>query len=161
MSKLGNVRIIDIPKFKAVSSGIDTFDNIFNVNGFWNWIETHRRLIKNLVYASPDFMWHEEGKSIWIWAIEDWVTEADTAPYKSIEFEGGIYVVATADENDSTDLDEVVNSMKKWIENSGVFEMDDRPGHRGMGHCIGYGSVNDAIGMSQQEIFLPVKLKNQ
>ena len=27
----------------------------------------------------------------WIWAVEDWVTEADTAPYELITFEGGLY----------------------------------------------------------------------
>jgi hypothetical protein len=51
--------------------------------------------------------------------------------------------------------------MLKWIENSGVLESDDRPGHRGMGHRVGCGEIQKALGMAQQEIFLPVKFKKK
>ncbi|MDR1687016.1 MAG: hypothetical protein LBS21_00185 [Clostridiales bacterium] len=51
-------------------------------------------LIRDLLYASPDFMWHEDGKTVWIWAINDWVTKEDTAPYDIIKFEGGLYAAA-------------------------------------------------------------------
>lgn len=160
MGKLNGVRVIEIPKFRAVSSGLATFDEIFmDDNGFGKWIETNSKIVKNLIYASPDFMWHEDDKSIWIWAIEDWVTEKDTAPYDIIDFEGGMYVVATGDENDREDLSGVVGSMVEWINNSDVFKMDDRPGHRGMGHMVGCGRIQDALGIAQQEVFLPVKFR--
>jgi hypothetical protein len=164
MSKLNGVRVVEIPKFKAVTSGPDTFDSIFGEDGFGQWIESHQHLVKDLLYASPDFLWHEDddiNKSVWIWAIKDCVTEADTTPYKIIDYDGGIFVVATADENDNNDLNEVVSGMLNWIENSDVFERDERPGHKGMGHCIGCNVANKVMGITQQEIFLPVKLKGK
>jgi hypothetical protein len=39
MSKLKNMRGIEIPKFRAVSSGLKTFDEIFGENGFCNFID--------------------------------------------------------------------------------------------------------------------------
>jgi len=165
MSKLQNMRAIEIPKFRAVSSGANTFDNIFGEGGFGKWIESNKHLVKNLIYASPDFMWHEDNdinKSVWIWAINEDVTEADTVPYEIIEFEGGMWLVATGDENDSADLDETYQGMVKWIENSGVFESDERPGHRGMCHMPnGGGAIDKALGIAQQEIFLPIKLRTK
>lgn len=157
MSKLQNMRVIEIPGFRAVSSGYDTFDSIFGENGFGKWLDRHGDLIKDLLYASPDFMWHEGDTSIWIWAVRDGVTAEDTVPYDIIDFEGGMYLVATADENDSDDLNETVGCMMQWIADSPVFESDDRPGHRGMCHMVGCGAIQEAFGVAQQEIFLPVK----
>jgi len=163
MSKLKGVRVIEIPPFRAVSSGPDTFGNLFGEGGFDQWIGAHEQIIKTSVYGHAyDFMWHENDdadQTVWIWAVKDEVTEADCAPYALIEYEGGIFVVATADENDNKDLSETVSGMIKWIEKSGVFERDERPGHRGMGHMVGCGKVQEALGFAQQEIFLPVKLK--
>ena len=161
MSKLNGVRVIEIPKFRAVTSGSETFDSIFGEGGFGQWLGSKQNLFKMSLYGHAyDFMWHEEpGKATWIWAVNDDVTEKDTAPYEIIEYEGGIFVAATADETDNNDINEVVGGMLKWIELSGVFESDERPGHRGMGHCIGCSAANKAMGITQQEIFLPVKLK--
>jgi hypothetical protein len=159
MSKLNGVQVIEIPKFRAVSSGLQTFGEIFSEGGFDTWLSSHGHLFQNLLYASPDFMWHEEDKSVWIWAVKDGVTEADCAPYGIIEFEGGMYVVATANEDDHADLHEVVSGMEKWIADSGVFDPDNRPGHRGMCHMVGCGAIQKALGFAQQEIFLPVKFK--
>ncbi len=85
-------------------------------------------------------MWQEDGKNIWIWAIEDWVTKSDTSPYEIIEFVGGTFVVATGDENDGEDLNETVNCMMKWINNSEIFDFGDYP-QKGMCHMTGYGSI--------------------
>ena len=161
MSKLQNIRIIEIPKFRAVSSGLKTFDELFSENGFGNWIELNGKIIKNIIYAAPDFMWHEGEKNVWIYAVEDWVTEKDAAPYEIIEFEGGIYAAVTADENDNDDCGEVYYGALKWIENNGVFESDDKPGNRCIFHRVGCGAIQEALGMAQQEMFLPIKLRNE
>ena len=162
MGKLGGVRITQIPQFKAISSGLLTGDKIFGPGGFCDWFNAERseKMVKNIApYESPDFMWHEEGKSVWIWAAQEWVTEDDVVPYHLIDFEGGMYVVGVADENDADDRAAVNAEIMNWIKNSGAFELDDRPGHRGMGHRIGCDAIQEAIGMAQQEIFWPIKFK--
>ena len=163
MGKLAGVRVLEIPKFRAVSSGIDTYGNIFGKRDFIKWQESHQDIFKKSIYGHAyDFMWHIDNnmeKTIWIWAIEDWVTEADTAPYEIIEFEGGTYVVATADVNDQADVGEVVGSMTKWIETSGVYEPYKRNGHDGAGHMIG-GGLNKTLGIAQYELFMLVRKRN-
>jgi len=163
-TKLQGVRVIEIPPFRAVSSGQRTWDELFGEgSSFDQWIGAHQQLIKNVApYDAADFLLHEEddiNQSVWIWAVKDGVTEADVAPYELIEYEGGMFAVATADENDEKDLNKVVSGMLEWIKKSGVFERDERPGHRGMGHMVGCGAIQKALGIAQQEIFLPVKLK--
>jgi len=154
------MRVIEIPPFRAVSSGLRNHEEMFGENGFDRWMQAHSHLVKDMLYAHPDFMWPEdEAHSTWIWAAKDWVTEKDVAPYELVEYEGGMFVVATANEDDPKDLNETVKGMIKWIAKSKAFERDERPGHRGMGHMTGCGAVQRALGFAQQEIFLPVKFK--
>jgi len=161
--KLQGIRVIEIPPFRAVSSGQHTFDELFGEGGFDQWMQAHMRFVKMSVYGHAyDFMWPEDDeRSVWIWAVKDDVTEADVAPYEIIEYEGGMFVVATMDENDAKDRWAVTSIMAKWIEKSGVFERDERPGHRGMGHMVGCGAIQEALGIAQQEVFLPVKFKER
>ena len=159
MSKLAGFKVIEIPKFKAVSSGLDTFENIFGENGFNNWLK-EKKIIRNAApYEGCDFMCEEGDKAIWIWAVEDWVKETDVSPYELIEFEGGIYVVGVADENDNEDIGDVYNSLLKWIQDSNVFELDVRPEHGIIFHRVGCGRIEDITGIAQQEMFIPIKIK--
>lgn len=93
MSKLKNMRAIEIPKFRALSSGIKTLDELFGPgDSFSSWVNNHRYLFKEHIYEPQDFLWHENNdtnRSTWVLAIKDEVTEADTAPYEIIEFPGG------------------------------------------------------------------------
>jgi hypothetical protein len=160
MGKLNGLRIIEIPSFRAVSSGSQPFNKIFAEDGFDKWMTAHNHLWRDCFYADPDFMWHEQdGYATWIWAVKDDVTTTDCKPYELIDFKGGMYAVATADENDSGDINEVFGGMMKWITDSGVFEMDGPPRYA-MGHMVGVG-LTKALGWAQQEIFLPIKYKTK
>lgn len=164
MSKyLANLRIVEIPKFRAVSSGYVEHEKIFEKFGEWLFNPSNSKKLKKSLYSAVDFMWHENDKTIWIAPIEDWVMEVDVEPFEIIEFEGGLYVVSTANENDPDDRGEVGNDMIKWGEKSGVFEMDFRPGHVGMGIPIPIKNydINKLLGIEPQEIFYPIKLRNE
>lgn len=159
LKKAPEVRIVKINKFRAITSGADTFANIFSENGYNQWQEAHNHLIKNLIYASPDFMWFEEDKCTWIWAIEDWVTLKDTAPYDIIEFEGGLYAAAMSIDGDDDVNGRVYMGIKKWIETSG-FELDERKGHRTLCHMVNPSNeIKKALGYHQLDIYVPIKIK--
>ncbi|MCL2408886.1 MAG: hypothetical protein FWC96_04635, partial [Oscillospiraceae bacterium] len=103
MSKLQNMRLIEIPKFRAVSSGAKTLNELFGDNGFDStWVKLHHHLLMQHMYEPTCFLWHEdiniawdEGKNIFILAIKDDVTDEDAAPYEIVEFPGGMFLVAT------------------------------------------------------------------
>ncbi len=164
MSKLQNMRVINIPKFRAVSSGLKTFAEIFGENGFWSWIGAHRHLVKDLIYESPNFLWHEGDQNVWVWAIRDDVTADDVAPYETTEFQGGMFLAATADEKDETDLNKTVDCMMEWIKRSAVFEYGDFP-KSGMSNMPNQdlfdGAIDKALGIAQQQIFLPLKFSDK
>jgi DNA gyrase inhibitor GyrI len=90
---------------------------------------SHYHVEKKIIFDCADFMWHENGKTNWIWAIAVGVTEADTDSYEIIDFEGGIYATAVSIDGDDDINGRVYNGIKKWIETSG-FELDERPGHQ-------------------------------
>ena len=164
MSKLKNMRIISIPKFTAVSSGAHPLNELFGAGGFSEWCNAHPLLLRDSLYECMDFLWHENNSidtSVYIWAVRDGVTAADVAPYALIEFPGGLFLVATADEKDNDDLNETVDCMYQWIENSDVFEYGDFP-QSGMCNMPGP-EADRLLGIAQQQIFLPLKpvIKNQ
>jgi PhnB protein len=165
MGKLNGLRIIELPKFKAVKSASQPLDAQFNTGGFSAWLKTHGHLVRDAFYASPDFAYHEkDGEATWIWALRDGATAEDCAPYEAIEFAGGLYAVATTDENDGADIAKVFGSMRKWVEASPAFERDDNFENGGacgryiLCHMSGVG-LTDALGWAQQEIFLPIRAK--
>jgi len=166
MSKLQNMRGIEIKKFRAVSSGSKTLSEIFGENGFLTWVNQHSHLLDEHMYEPAEFLWHEDkeitwdnGKNIYIRAIKENVTEADVAPHKIIEFPGGIFLVATGDENDNDDLEETINCMMTWIQNSDIFEYGDFP-KSGMSNMPNPdGAFDKALGIAQQQIYLPLKFR--
>ena len=161
MSKLHNMRGIEIAKFRAVSSGLKTLDELFGDNGFHLWVREHRHLLKDHVYEPCDFLWHEEGLNLWALAVKDGVTEEDIAPYKMIEFPGGMFLVATGDESDNDDLEETIGCMMTWIKESELFKYGDFPKSGMCNMPNADGAFDKAMGIAQQQIYLPLKLKDK
>ena len=163
MSKMRNMRGIELPRFRAVSSGPQTLEQLFGADSrFAAWVSGHKNLLRRGIYEPLDFLWHENNdvnQSVWIMAIEDHVTETDTAPYGITEFPGGMFLVATADESDPEDLNETVNDMMDWIHRSRVFAYGDFPASGMCNMPNPDGKFSKALGIAQQQIFLPLKLR--
>lgn len=163
MTKLQNMRIVEIPKFRAVSSGTKTLGEIFEAkDAFAGWAAAHQHLFVCHVFEPNSFLWHEDGdvdRSVLIFPLLPEVTESDVFPYEIIEFPGGMFLVGTGDEMDQNDLDETVSDMFKWIEKSEVFEYGDFPKSGMCNMPNPDGAADRAMGIAQQQIFLPIKRK--
>lgn len=160
LKKIPEVRIIQINPFKAFSSGVDTIENVMGT--FQQWQEEHNHFVRKMLYGAPDFLWFEgDGKAVWIWAVEDWVTEEDTIPYELIEFEGGLYAAAMSVDGDDDINGRVCSGILKWLEDSG-FEPDERPGHRTMCHMVNpTEEIKNALGYHQMDIYVPIKIRGK
>ncbi len=160
LKKAPEVRIIQINPFRAFSSGADTYENVMET--FQQWQEAHNNLVRKMIYGAPDFLWFEEDmKAVWIWAVEDWVTEEDTKPYELIEFEGGLYAAAMSVDGDDDIAGRVYSGILKWLEESG-FEPDERPGHRTMCHMVNpIDEIKRALGYDQLDIYVPIKIRGK
>ena len=55
MSKLQNMRLVEIHRFRAVSSGIRPLEEIFFVeNSFSQWVDAHSQLMKKHIFEPQD-----------------------------------------------------------------------------------------------------------
>ncbi|WP_379138783.1 MerR family transcriptional regulator [Paenibacillus sp. sgz500958] len=160
LKRAPEVRVIQINPFKAFSSGLDTIDNVMGT--FQQWQEEHNHLVKKLMYGAPDFLWFEEDmRAVWIWAVEDWVTEADVEPYEIIEFKGGLYAAAMSVDGDDDINGRIYEGIKRWLETSG-FELDEGPGHRTLCHMVNpTDEIKAALGYHQLDIYVPIKVRKK
>lgn len=154
--KVPDVMIIRIPKFRAVTSGLASFDEVFGE--FGQWQETHNHLFKSVVFNSPDFLMEKDGLCEWVWGIKDEAMEADTAPYKIIEFEGGLYAVTVSVDGDGESHNKVRAKMDKWLETTNFIEDTSR---LKAGHMIYVeDEIKAGLGYNQMNLYLPIKLKS-
>jgi hypothetical protein len=162
--KAPEVRVIRVNPFRAFTSGIVTTDVMFGTFGPWQ--EAHKHLLKNILYGAQHFMWIDEDKDgrhygEWIWAVEDWVSEDDVAPYKLIEFVGGLYAVAVSIDDDHESLIGVYNMIMKWINSSG-FEYEERHECEMLMNIPNPDDdIKNALGYHQLEIFIPIKIRDK
>ncbi|WP_429146439.1 MerR family transcriptional regulator [Anaerotaenia torta] len=155
-NKIPDIMIVRIHRFRAVTSGLMTFDELFG-GGFGPWQEAHNHLFKPVIFDSPDFLYGKDGKAEWIWAIKDEVTETDTHPYKIIEYTGGLYAVAVSVDGDGESHDRVRSKMEKWLEGTNFIIDSDR---ELMGHMIYVDDeIKEGLGYHQMNLYAPIKLR--
>lgn len=155
-NKVPDIMIVRIPRFRAVTSGLVTFEELFG-GGFEPWQEAHNDLFKPVIFDAADFLCGTEGKAEWIWAIRDEVTKEDVAPYEIVEFPGGLYAVAVSVDGDGESNSRVRSKTEKWLESTNFTVDRDRAL---MGHMI-YpdDEITEGLGYQQMNLYMPVKRK--
>lgn len=156
--KIPDVMIVKIPKFKAVTSGSGEWDEWFKLMD-WAWSEERVDFFKNIIFDCVDFLIRKDGKFEYIMAVNDSITESDTAPFNIIDFEGGLYAMAVCVDGDDESLNKVEGKIFKWIENTN-FEYDSNRGVMGhMAYCDD--EVKKGLGYEQLQRYVPIKLKSE
>lgn len=154
--KIPDIMIVRIPKFRAVTSGLVTFEELFG-GDFEPWQEAHNHFFRPVMFDAPDFLCERDGKAEWIWALRDEVTAADTAPYDVAWFPGGLYAVSVSMDGDGESHDRVREKVERWLENTN-FELDHERGL--MGHMIyADDEIKEGLGYHQMNLYAPVKLR--
>ncbi|WP_334071343.1 hypothetical protein [Paenibacillus sp. A14] len=152
-------RVISIPPFKAVSSGVDKhFD--FSENGVLGKFDAYFSKLKpgpQDSFVPRDFLYYdaEQEGLVWIYALTDYM---DSEGYEIIDFDGGYYVTYHYKDGDHEENERLYHEALSWIENSDVFELDQRANHYAMGHIITPPEVIKATGYALMESYIPVKL---
>jgi hypothetical protein len=74
-----------------------------------------------------DFMYHDAARNqnIWMYMLEDGMTETDTEGFGIITFEGGLYAAALADSWELNEYERVSKGIKKWLARQEHLAMDD------------------------------------
>ena len=153
-------RIISLPPFRAASSGlVRDFD--FSPAGALGKFDAYFSAITPSPrdsFMPRDFLCHvpEENGMIWLWALCEGM---DTGGYEVVDCEGGCYLTYTFWDGDEEANYRLYGEALTYIESSGIFETDIRPGHYAMGHIITPPEVIPRWGRAQMETFIPIKLK--
>jgi hypothetical protein len=156
-----NFRIISLPPFQAVTSGVDkvgdfaddgilrSFDNFFS--GVIPKPEES--------FMPRDFLYYDEenGGMVWLWALTE---SGVTGGFETVEFEGGLYITFAYRDGDGETHDRLQKEVYDYIKASDFLKLDIRPNRYSMGHIITPKAVMDAQGWGQMEVFIPVKLKH-
>jgi len=153
--QIPDIMIIKIPNFRCITSGLAPFEEVFGA--FGQWIENNKDLFQEIMFGSPDFLTGKDGKMEWFWGIKDHITEAETAPYKIIDFQGGLYAVAVSVDGDGESHDKVREKTEKWLKSTNFEEDQTRTK---MGHMIYVDDeIKKGLGYHQMNLYLPIKLK--
>lgn len=128
------------------------------LNRFDRWFSDvdKRRVDK---FFARDFMWYdgERDQMVWWYAvpehepIPDWLDE--------VAFEGGFYAAGISRDEDDVDGERVLKGIRKWVEATGYFTLDERAGHQAMYHIVGTQVTRRAMGYSQLALYVPVALR--
>ncbi len=157
LKKSPEVRIIQLPRCRMATSGY--FRDFSEAEAFDKWFSAYDKPRNKLCFMPLDFLWFEEdGRGMWYYAVGDDVTEADTGGFSIVDFEGGLYAAAMSVDGDGSE--QVYNGIRRWVERSDGFDLDERPGHRTMCHMVISDNIRKGLGYNQLDIFVPIKLKD-
>lgn len=147
-----DVRLIYLPACKMVSSGYGNFGEE-NFDYFDKWFSK----FPIELYSMPkDFLWYDPQKN----ALKWWYIlspEMNTCGLLIDSFEGGIYASAVSRDQDDEDGNRVYQGIIKWISDSQMFELDERPNHYTMSHIITTPEMQKILGYAQLEILVPIR----
>lgn len=158
-----NIRVIQIPQLKAVTSGkITTMEQMEKFDKWWSSIDTTD-------YITPrDFMWFVSNENYieWIFAIPRGLD--DFGGYKQIDFSGGLYAVATvkdADCDGGIDDEQTCEIIRNWVLESDCFALstveNDLKERYKMNHIITPKIFKEKMGYHLSDVFVPIVLKNE
>jgi len=154
--KIPDIMIVRIPKFRAISGG---FEELMN----WAWSKGRREtLFKDVIFDCPDFAVRYDDRFEYTMGVKDNITDADTAPYKIHEFEGGLYAVAVSINDDHESIGKVEFKIIERLENSTNFAYDDSRGVMGTMPYLNEtddDEIKKGLGYFQLYRFVPIKLK--
>ena len=153
--KIPEIMIVRVPAFRALTSGVVTYEELFG--NFNAWQEAHNHLIEPILFDAGDFLFDRGGMAEWIWRVRDGVTEADTEPYQMITHPGGLYAVAVSVDADDESGLKVLQKIEKWIDQTN-FVIDSS---RGVAVHMIYvdEEIKAGLGYDQLNLYVPIKLQ--
>jgi len=163
LNKFPNVMVVNIPGFRAISSGWQLFDELYSGEAcFYNWAIKRNHLYKEAFLGSVEIFLNNQinvpnAPCNLVFAVHDNVTTSDAAPYKIIDVKGGWYAAVWC-QGDDTELGEMTYpTLMEWVENS-KFKYDaERPIM--VQTVFPDAEIEEALGYYQCQRYIPIKLR--
>lgn len=143
-----NVRVYEIPACKMVSSQCGMFGESA-LEEFDAWFSSLPRNI-----SPNDFLWFDEkqGGFVWYYIYHEGLEVPDA--FNIVDFPGGLYAVAC--DKDGEGNENAIGAIMKFIEANEHFALD--PERTQLGNVITPPSAQEAMGYSQMDYYVPIKI---
>ncbi len=158
-----DILIVEMPPCRMVTSGMitgqtDSDDESSRFNAMW------MRLVSSIAdKINPrDFMYYDEKKqkNVWLFMLEDWMTEADTEGFEIITFDGGLFAVALADSWEFSEYDRVYKGIVEWLTHQEYLELDKSPNRHMLYHFAGpHSEKMKELNYGKVRYFVPIQIK--
>ncbi|TLG76700.1 MerR family transcriptional regulator [Culicoidibacter larvae] len=162
--KVPDVMVVRVPPFRALSSGVHTWEEIFMPGGYMFQLWQHFPLFQTVIFDCLDFtLVRADDMGEMICAVQDGVSEADVSPLQIIDFPGGLYAMAVSIDEDDESIRKVQDKICQWIETTN-FELDEsRSFMFNMPYLdeenVYQQDIEKGLGYRQMQRYLPIKLK--
>ncbi|NLU42640.1 MAG: GyrI-like domain-containing protein [Firmicutes bacterium] len=145
------IRVLELPRSRMATSGNRSLEEF---NTWWSEVDKARKDR----FFPRDFMWFdaESGRLVWYYALPP--DAADPEDFDVVDFPGGLYAVAVSRDEDDADGERVYAEIKRWVEDSRVFAVDEGPRRHTMFHVVTPDEAYLAMGFRQLDIFVPIRV---
>lgn len=157
-----NIRIVELPKPRAVYSGPLTDEEAFEQFNRW-FTDYHGALTCELF--PRDFMWYNErlGAQEWFYVLPQGAQEREIPGYEIVDFPGGLFAVAScldADLDQAADWMQTRETLLRWAAESDRFRPYEnapgKPERYPMFHIVSPGRLIPT-GISIEDLYLPIE----
>ena len=154
-----DILIAEMPSCRMVTSGAQDAESELNrFDAMWGRLGSQIAEKIN----PRDYMYHDEkyNRSVWLYMLEDWMTEADTEGFEIIPFDGGLFATALADSWEFSEYDRVYKGILAWLARQEHLELDESIGRHMLYHFAGPHSTQmKEWNYGKIRYFVPIKTK--
>lgn len=160
-----NVRIVELPKMRVVTSGAITNEEDFKNFDKW-YKESEKNLSSNFMMLN--FRWYnDELKSMEsLYMMPSSNLSTDNCKYKIFDFDFGFYAVSSCIDSKYDDYNDWISTrleIEKWVNDSDCFDIandyNDKHKRYTMFHITSPELLYKRKGIYQQDIYVPIVLK--
>ncbi|MDO5294438.1 MAG: hypothetical protein Q4F05_17020 [bacterium] len=155
------IRVMEIPKMKAVYSGPLSTDEAFM--GFNKWFSDYHASLKCELFPR-DFMWYNEriGAQEWFYALPEHADISQIKDYEIVDLPSGLYAVAScldADLDEAKDWMGTREEVMNWVKESELFDLyvndEGKEERYPMFHIVSPGRLFHK-GISIENLYVPI-----
>ncbi|MCL1887380.1 MAG: hypothetical protein FWF96_00725 [Kiritimatiellaeota bacterium] len=153
------ILLVEMPPCRMATSGVMADDDTFN-RFHAMWPRLAARIADKI--NPRDFMYleGEHDKPVWMFMLEDSMTEADTDGFEIITFPGGLFAAVLADNWEKSEYERVRNGVNAWLSRQEHVVLDERDGRRVMFHFAGpHSKQMGEWNYTKVRYFVPIKVK--
>lgn len=165
--KVPDILVINIPPFKAITTGVQSWEDMFREGGYMYHLWQMSDLYEPVIFDCFDFLMFKEDKAEWICAIKEGLVQEEFGPFTQCDCPGGLYAMAVSIDEDNESIKKVEAKVRLWIENTN-FELDpNRDVMFNMPYLYEEGrdpankDIEKGLGYKQMQRYFPIKLKDR